>query len=423
MAFTTSIRSHEPSLFEMAVDRFSEAADVIGLDDDMRRILSYCRRELTVHFPVEMDGGSVRVFTGHRVHHNPGPGPTKGGIRYHPNLTLDEVKALAMWMTWKCAVVGLPYGGATGGVACNPRSMSQHELQRLTRRFTTEISLLLGSNRDIPAPDLNTGSQTMAWVMDTLSMHHGYSMPGVTTGNPLSLGGIEARTYATALGVAMTIRQATSRLDMRLDGSSAIVQGFGNVGSSLAVLLDEMGVRVAGVSDSSGAIYQPTGLDMLRVKAHKARTGSVVGYDGAETLTNDELLTQPCDILAPASVVEAITERNADDIRTRLVVEAANGSTNPEADLILHNRGIVVVPDILATAGGVVASYFEWVQAIQAFPWTETEIHERLNRIMMHAFAAVAETAENYNVQFRTAALCLAIQRVSGFARDRGIYP
>ena len=423
MAISTSVRTHEPSLFDVAVEQFSIAADVIGLDDGMRRVLSHCRRELTVNFPVEMDDGSVQVFTGYRVHHNSGPGPTKGGIRFHPDVTIEEVKALAMWMTWKCAVVGLPYGGAKGGVTCNPKVMSQNELQNLTRRFTTEISLLIGPNRDIPAPDVNTNPQIMAWIMDTYSMHHGYSIPGVTTGKPLILGGSEGRAEATGRGTVFITQEAASRLNLDLGASSAIVQGFGNAGSVAARLLHEMGVKVVGVSDSSGAIYSSDGLSIPDVIAHKARTGSVVGYDGAQGMTNEELLVQPCDILVPAALEEVITEHNAADIKAQLVVEAANGPTTPEADRILYDRGVVVVPDILANAGGVTVSYFEWVQALQAFPWTEVEVNERLHRIMTRAFAAVYETAQRYNVHMRTAALCLAIQRVADFTRVRGIYP
>ncbi|MEX1158709.1 MAG: Glu/Leu/Phe/Val dehydrogenase [Thermomicrobiales bacterium] len=414
---------HEPSLFDVAVEQFNIASDVIGLDDDMRRILSVCKRQFTVNFPVEMDDGSVQVFTGHRVHHNSGPGPTKGGIRYHPDVTIEEVKALAMWMTWKCAVVGLPYGGAKGAVTCNPKLMSQNELQNLTRRFTSEISGIIGPNRDIPAPDVNTNPQIMAWIMDTYSMHHGYSIPGVVTGKPLILGGSEGRSEATGRGTVFTVQEAAAKIGMNLAGSTCVVQGFGNAGSVAARLMWELGSKVVGVSDSTGGIQNPNGLNIAAVIAHKAKTGTVVGFSEAENCTNAELLELECDILIPAAMEEVITEENAGRIKARLIAEAANGPTTPEADRILYDRGIVVAPDILANAGGVTVSYFEWVQALQAFPWTEVEVNERLLRIMTRAFSAVYETAQRYNVHMRTAALALAIQRVADFTRVRGIYP
>lgn len=418
-----SARAHEPSLFDVAVEQFNIAADVIGLDDDMRRVLSVCRREFTVNFPVEMDDGSVQVFTGHRVHHNSGPGPTKGGIRFHQDVTVEEVKALAMWMTWKCAVVGLPYGGAKGGVTCNPKVMSQNELQNLTRRFTTEISFLIGPNRDIPAPDVNTNPQVMAWLMDTYSMHHGYSIPGVTTGKPLILGGSEGRSEATGRGTVFTIQEAAPKLGIDLSDATAVVQGFGNAGSVAARLLWDLGTKVVGVSDSTGGISNPNGLNIPDVIAHKAKTGSVVGFSEAENVSNEQLLELQCDVLVPAALEEVITQGNAANIKARLIAEAANGPTTPEADRILFDRGITVVPDILANAGGVTVSYFEWVQALQAFPWTETEVNERLHRIMTKAFHSVYDTSQRYNVHMRTAALALAIQRVADFTRIRGIYP
>ena len=418
-----STRAHEPNLFDVAVEQFNIAADVIGLDDDMRRVLSVCRREFSVNFPVEMDDGSVQVFTGHRVHHNSGPGPTKGGIRFHPDVTVAEVKALAMWMTWKCAVVGLPYGGAKGGVTCNPKIMSQNELQNLTRRFTTEISFLIGPNRDIPAPDVNTNPQIMAWLMDTYSMHHGYSIPGVTTGKPLILGGSEGRSEATGRGTVFTIQEAAPKLGLDLSDAAAVVQGFGNAGSVAARLLWDLGTTIVGVSDSTGGISNPNGLNIPDVIAHKAKTGSVVDFPEAENVTNEQLLVLPCDVLVPAALEEVITQENAANIKAKLIAEAANGPTTPEADRILFDRGITVVPDILANAGGVTVSYFEWVQALQAFPWTETEVNERLHRIMTKAFHAVHDTAQRYNVHMRTAALALAIQRVADFTRVRGIYP
>ncbi|MBA3415315.1 MAG: Glu/Leu/Phe/Val dehydrogenase [Chloroflexia bacterium] len=414
---------HERDLFEVAVEQFEIAAEVLGLDDDMRRILSHCQRALTVNFPVEMDDGSVQVFTGHRVQHNSVPGPTKGGIRYHQSVTLEEVKALAMWMTWKCAVVGLPYGGAKGGVTVNPKLLSQAELQNLTRRFTTEISMMIGPNKDIPAPDVNTNPQIMAWLLDTYSMNVGYSVPGIVTGKPLVLGGSEGRSEATGRGCVYAIEEAARAKGMDLGASRTVVQGFGNAGSVAARLMAEMGSPVVAVSDSRGGIHNPKGLDLAAVAAHKRRTGSVVGCQEAEPVTNAELLTLPCEILIPAAMENQITADNAGAIQAGLIAEAANGPTTPEADAVLFDRGVFVLPDIFANAGGVTVSYFEWVQALQAFPWTEQEVNDRLRRIMSRAFLAVYETSERHGVHMRTAALVRAIARVAEFTRLRGIYP
>jgi glutamate dehydrogenase (NAD(P)+) len=415
--------SEERDLFGVAVEQFQIAADVLGLDDDMRKILSHCQRELTVHFPVEMDDGSVEVFTGYRVQHNSGPGPTKGGIRYHQSVTLEEIKALAMWMTWKCAVVGLPYGGAKGGVQVNPKLLSQAELQNLTRRYTTEIQPFIGPNQDIPAPDVNTNPQIMAWLMDTYSMNVGYSVPGVTTGKPIVLGGSEGRNEATGRGCVFTIESAARVLDFNLAKARTVVQGFGNAGSVAARLMAELGSPVVAVSDSRGGTYNPSGLDLDAVSAHKARTGSVLGFRDGEDVTNEELLVLPTDILIPAALENQITAGNVDQIQARLIAEAANGPTTPEADAILYDRGVFVIPDILANAGGVTVSYFEWVQALQAFPWTEHEVNERLRRIMNRAFDAVSSTSSKYGVHMRTAALVRGIDRVAEFTRLRGIYP
>jgi glutamate dehydrogenase (NAD(P)+) len=413
----------ERDLFDVAVEQFQIASDVLGLDDDMRKILSHCQRELTVHFPVEMDDGSVEVFTGYRVQHNSGPGPTKGGIRYHQSVTLEEVKALAMWMTWKCAVVGLPYGGAKGGVQVNPKLLSQAELQNLTRRYTTEIQPFIGPNQDIPAPDVNTNPQIMAWLMDTYSMNVGYSVPGVTTGKPIVLGGSEGRNEATGRGCVFAIESAARILNLDLAKARTVVQGFGNAGSVAAHLMSELGSPVVAVSDSRGGTYNPRGLDLQAVSAHKARTGSVLGFRDGEDVTNGELLVLPTEILIPAALENQITAANVDRIQATLVAEAANGPTTPEADAMLYDRGVFVIPDILANAGGVTVSYFEWVQALQAFPWTEHEVNERLRRIMNRAFDAVYSTSTKYGVHMRTAALVRAIDRVAEFTRLRGIYP
>jgi glutamate dehydrogenase (NAD(P)+) len=413
----------EVDLFAVAVEQFQIAADVVGLDDAMRRILSHCQTELTVNFPVEMDDGSVQVFTGHRIRHNSGPGPTKGGIRYHESVTVSEVKALAMWMTWKCAVVGLPFGGAKGGVKVNPKLLSQNELQNLTRRYTAEIANMIGPTKDIPAPDVNTNPQIMAWLMDTYSMNVGYSVPGVVTGKPLVLGGSQGRSEATGRGCVFAIQEAAPTIGLDLTNSRTVVQGFGNVGEVAARLMAESGSTVVGVSDSQGAIYAPGGLDLTAVRLHKQRTGSVVGFAGADTITNGELLELDCDILIPAAMERQIDHHNAPRIKAKLIAEAANGPTSPGADDILLDRGVFLLPDIFANAGGVTVSYFEWVQALQAFPWTEQQVNDRLRDIMSRSFATVYETSKKYNVHMRTAALVKAIDRVAEFTRLRGIYP
>lgn len=415
--------SVEPDLFAVAVEQFNIAADVLGLDDGIRRILSHCQRELTVSFPVEMDDGSVQVFTGHRVRHNSLPGPTKGGIRYHQDVNLNEVKALAMWMTWKCAVVGLPYGGAKGGVKVNPKLLSQNEIQNLTRRYTTEIQPFIGPNVDIPAPDVNTNPQIMAWLMDTYSMNVGYSVPGVVTGKPIELGGSAGRAEATGRGCVFAIEESARSLGMSLSSSRVAVQGFGNAGSVSARLMAEHGSPVVAVSDSRGGIHNPNGLDVAGVIAWKEATGSVVNFREAENITNEQLITIDCDILIPAALEGQINSGNAGDIKARLIAEAANGPTTPEADQILWDRGITVLPDIFANAGGVTVSYFEWVQALQAFPWSERQVNDRLREIMQRSYLAIQETSEQYGVQLRTAALARAISRVAGFSRMRGIYP
>jgi glutamate dehydrogenase (NAD(P)+) len=425
---TTSTQDAAPvaesrDLFDVAVEQFTIAADLLGLDDAMRKILSHCQRELTVNFPVEMDDGSVEVFTGYRVQHNSGPGPTKGGIRYHESVTISEVKALAMWMTWKCAVVGLPFGGAKGGVRLNPKLLSQSELQNLTRRYTTEIQPFIGPNEDIPAPDVNTNPQIMAWLMDTYSMNIGHSVPGVVTGKPIVLGGSEGRSEATGRGCVFAIENAARVLDLDLEKSRTAVQGFGNAGSVAARLMAELGSPVVAVSDSRGGIYNPNGLDLAAVAAHKSRTGSVVGMPGTENVTNEELLLLPVEILIPAALENQISADNAPRIQAKLIAEAANGPTTPEADDILFERGVFVLPDIYANAGGVTVSYFEWVQALQAFPWTEHEVNERLRRIMNKSFTSIYGTATKLNVHMRSAALVRAIDRVAEFTRLRGIYP
>jgi glutamate dehydrogenase (NAD(P)+) len=358
------------------------------------------------------------------VQHNIGRGPAKGGIRYHPMVTLDEVKALAMWMTWKCAVVGIPFGGAKGGVTVDPKQLSLREIENLTRRYTAEISVLIGPHKDIPAPDVNTNAQTMAWIMDTYSMHAGYSIPGVVTGKPLNLGGSEGRVEATGRGVVYTAMAAAKRIGLDLNGARVVVQGFGNVGSIAAKLIVETaGATVVAVSDVTGGYYNPKGLDIPAMIRYNRSNGSLLGYPEAQPMSNAELLVLPCEVLIPAALESQLTEENAPDIKARLIVEGANGPTTPEADRVLVDRGITLVPDILANAGGVTVSYFEWVQALQAFAWTEQEVNSRLKYIMDRAFAATTATADKHNVDLRTGALITAIGLVADAVTVRGIYP
>ncbi|MDQ7828715.1 MAG: Glu/Leu/Phe/Val dehydrogenase [Armatimonadota bacterium] len=409
--------------WQMALRQFNEAADHLPLKRGIRDFLAYPKRELTVNFPVKMDDGSVRVFTGHRVHHSTVLGPTKGGIRYHPDVTLNEIRALAMWMTWKCAVVGLPYGGAKGGVVVDPKALSQDELEHLTRRYATEISVLMSPEGDIPAPDVGTNPQVMAWIMDTYSMHRGYSAPSVVTGKPIEIGGSYGRVEATGRGVTICVRETARRLGMPLEGATVVVQGYGNVGSIAAYLLHDIGCRVIAVSDSRGGIFNPKGLDPRAVLRHKEATGSVVGFPGADRVTNEELLELPCDILIPSALEAQVHGENAPRIRTRMIVEGANGPLTPDADQVFAERGIPVIPDILANAGGVIVSYFEWVQGLQQFFWTEEEVNQNLERTLVRAFHRVWQTAEEYRVRLRVGALIRAIGRVADALYLRGIYP
>ena len=411
------------SLFDVAVEQFQIAAEVIDLEPHLRDRFSHCERELTVNFPVEMDDGTVRVLSGHRVQHCRLPGPTKGGIRYHENVNISEVRALAMWMTWKCSVVGLPFGGAKGGVEVNPKLLSQNELQNLTRRYTTEIQPIIGPDQDIPAPDVNTNPQIMAWLMDTYSMNVGHSVPGVVTGKPLALGGSEGRNEATGRGCVFVIEEAARHFDVAIDGSRTVIQGFGNAGSVSAKYMAEIGSSVVAVSDSRGGIYNPAGLDLHAVEAHKLRTGSVIGYSDAQDVSNEDILELDCDILIPAALEGQIHEANADRIRARIIAEAANGPTSPEADRILYDKGVIVLPDILANAGGVTVSYFEWVQALQAFPWSGQQVNERLKEIMQRSFNNVLQMSLKHHVHLRTGALAGSISRVADFQRLRGVYP
>ena len=412
---------HDP--WQAALTQFEHAADLLSLKRGVREFLRHPKRELTVHFPVQLEDGSVEVFTGYRVHHSTVLGPTKGGIRYHPSVTLEEIRAFAMLMTWKCAVVGLPYGGAKGGVVCNPKELSHEELERLTRRYATEIGILIGPESDIPAPDVGTTPQVMAWIMDTYSMHHGYSVPAVVTGKPIAIGGSAGRIEATGRGVTIVAREAARHLGMSLAGARVVVQGFGNVGSIAAQLLHEQGCRIVGVSDSSGGVYAEKGIDPRDLLRHKEQTGSVVGYRGSDAVTNDDLLELPCEILVPSALEGQITKDNASRIQARMIVEGANGPVTPEADEILRERKVFIVPDILANAGGVIVSYFEWVQDLQSFFWSEEEINERLERIMVRSFRDVLAASQEKKVDMRTGALVRAVGRVADALMTRGIYP
>jgi len=409
--------------WQAARQQFSAAADVLGLKRGVRDLLLEPKRELTVNFPVEFQDESVRVFTGYRVHHSTVLGPTKGGIRYHPDVTLNEVRALAMWMTWKCAVVGLPYGGAKGGVVCNPKELSRRELERLTRRYTTEIIPLIGPESDIPAPDVGTTPQVMAWLMDTYSMHRGYSVPAVVTGKPLAIGGSAGRVEATGRGVMIAAREAARHIGMPLAGARVVVQGYGNVGSIAAQLLAEQGCRIIAASDSTGGVYNEKGIDPSALLRHKGRTGGVVNYGAADGITNDDLLELPCELLVPSALEGQIAAENAPRIKTRMIVEGANGPVTPEADRILKAAGVLVVPDILANAGGVIVSYFEWVQDLQSFFWSEEEINKRLEGIMVRSFREVLATSQEKSVEMRTGALVRAVGRVADALLLRGIYP
>jgi len=412
-----------PAAWAVALQQYDRAAVRLNLGPAVREVLRHPKRETTVHFPVHMDDGSTRVFTGYRVWHNVTRGPAKGGIRFHPQTDLDEVRALAMWMTWKCACVKIPYGGAKGGVTCDPKSLSLRELERLTRRFTTEIGDMIGPDSDIPAPDVNTNAQVMAWMMDTYSMHRGYSVPGVVTGKPVSIGGSEGRLEATGRGVAYTVQEAAKAIGLDLHGARVVVQGYGNAGEATARFLSEVGARVIAVSDSRGGAFAGDGLDLALITRHKQETGSVSGAPRTRPVSNADLLELDCDILVPAALEGVITEQNAARVKTRIVAEAANGPTTPEADDILRERGITVIPDILCNAGGVTVSYFEWVQDREEFFWTIDEINARLRRVMVRAFEDVHRTAVEHDVDMRLAAYMLAVNRVAEATLTRGIYP
>jgi len=409
--------------YEVARRQLRSVGEAYGLDDDLIGVLSECKKAVEVSIPTRMDDGSVEVFQGFRVTHNIARGPSKGGIRYHPGVTLDQVKALAMWMTWKCALMGIPFGGAKGGVVCEPKDMSRDELERMTRRYTSEIINEIGPERDIPAPDVGTDSSVMAWIFDTYSMNKGHSVLGVVTGKPTEIGGSLGRREATARGALFCIRDALRKQGREFRGVSVAVQGFGKVGGSLARFLAESGAKVVAVSDSSGGLYDASGLDVDAAIAHKQETGALAAMRGAEAITNEELLQLECDVLAPCALEQVIHEGNADGVRARIVAEGANGPTTPAADEILEERGILVLPDVLVNAGGVVVSYFEWVQGLQEYFWKESEVNAKLNDIVTRAFADTWAAHEQRGVSMRMAAYGLAVERVAEATTIRGLYP
>jgi glutamate dehydrogenase (NAD(P)+) len=411
------------SAYSTAQHQFDLAADVLDLQDGIRAQLREVKRELVVHFPVHMDDGSIELFTGYRVQHNISRGPAKGGIRYQAGLSLDAVKAMAMLMTWKCAVVALPFGGAKGGVDVDPRKLSAGELEHLTRRYATEIALLIGPERDVPAPDMGTTPQIMAWIMDTLSMHAGHSVPASVTGKPIDVGGSEGRDDAPGRGLTFLTLEALKYLHVQEETPTVAIQGYGTVGRSAARLMSEAGLRVVAVSDSKGGIFNPKGLDLDALQEHRQVRGTIGGFKGGEDVTNAELLELPVTVLVPAAVENQITARNADRIKARLITEGANVPTTPDADSILQERDVFVIPDILANSGGVIVSYFEWVQDLQAFFWEGEEINTKLHHIITRAFYEVLHTSVNKRLSMRTAAYALAVQKVANASVVRGIYP
>lgn len=417
--------SMEKSLYEQALEVFRQAAKVMQLDPNIQKFLERPQRTIVVEFPVLMDDGRVEMFVGYRCQHSTALGPAKGGIRYHPNVTLDEVQTLAFWMTWKCSLLNLPYGGGKGGVKVDPSKLSKSELERLSRRFFFEISQFVGPLKDIPAPDVNTNLQVMAWYLDTYSMHVGYTALGVVTGKPVELGGSVGRNEATGRGVAVVAAEACKLLGMDISKAKVAVQGFGNVGSfSAKILQEEFGAKIVAVSDVSAAYYDPNGIDINDLIAYRdSNKGLIEGYPKAQRIKHEELFELDVDILVPAALENSITEENADKIKAKLIVEGANGPVTPGADKILHSKGVTIIPDILANAGGVTVSYFEWVQDLQSFFWDLDDVRNKLAKMMRVAFAEVAKTKEKYNTDFRTAAYIVAIDRVAKAVKLRGIYP
>ena len=409
--------------FEIAKQQFDRAADYLELEESMRNVLRSAKRQLIVSIPVRMDGGETKVFEGYRVQHNIARGPAKGGIRYHPNVSLDEVKALASWMTWKCATVGIPYGGGKGGVVCDPKSMSRGELERLTRRYAFEIAPIIGPDRDIPAPDVYTDSQTMAWIMDTISMVHGHTELGVVTGKPLSLGGSQGRHEATARGALYALREACRVKGMELKNARVAVQGFGNAGSIITKLVAMDEAKVVAICDSKSGLYAEEGINVRGALRHKEETGSLRGFQGPKEIESDDVLTVDCDILCPSALENSITLKNVGNVKAKIIAELANGPTTPAADRILEDNGVLLIPDILANAGGVTVSYYEWVQDQYSFFWSENRINQTLEATIGKAFHEVLEKAKHYGTDLRTGAYILAVDRVAEATRVRGIFP
>ena len=409
--------------FRLARQQLHKVADTFGIDERLINVLQECKKAVEVSIPTSLDDGSVRAFQGFRVTHNVSRGPSKGGIRYHPDVTLDEIKALAMWMTWKCSLMGLPFGGAKGGVCCDPKQMSRGELERMTRRFTSEIINEIGPEKDIPAPDVGTSPAIMAWIFDTFSMNQGHSVLGVVTGKPLTIGGSLGREEATARGGVFCLQSALEKQGRAMDGVSVAVQGFGNVGSFFAKFIGELGARVVAISDSTGGVHNSNGLDVAAAFAHKRSGGSLSELKGGDRITNQELITIDCDIFAPCALEQVVTEANAADVKAKVIVEGANGPLTPAADDILESNGVLILPDVLANAGGVVVSYFEWVQGLQEYFWKEDEVNARLNEIVRRAFDETWATYTDRKVSMRMAAYGLAVQRVAEATVTRGLYP
>ena len=409
--------------FQLAQEQLYKVADIFQIDANLIEVLKECKKAVVVSVPVVMDNGRVQTFEGYRVTHNIARGPSKGGIRYHPDVTLSEVKSLAMWMTWKCALMNIPFGGAKGGVIVDPKKLSRGELQKMTRRYTTEIINEIGPEKDIPAPDVGTDPAVMAWIFDTYSMNKGHSVLGVVTGKPLNVGGSLGRLEATARGCVYTIREASRKQSMSFEGLRVAIQGFGNVGSYLAKFMHELGAKVVAVSDSRSGIYNPQGIDITAALAHKEETGALADLRGTEAVSNEELLLLECDVLAPCALEQVITSANADKVKAKIICEGANGPVTPTADEILDERGVLVLPDVLANAGGVVVSYFEWVQGLQEYFWKEDEVNARLNDITTRAFNETWSVHESREVSMRHAAYGLAVKRVSDATTTRGLYP
>ena len=410
--------------FSVALKQLGEAAKLVGIDKGMYDVLAHPKRVLTVSLPTRMDSGEIHVFTGFRSQHNDARGPFKGGIRYHPQVTLEEVKALSMWMTWKCAIADIPYGGGKGGIICDPKSMSTDELERMTRRYAYAIADIIGPLTDIPAPDVYTGGKEMSWIMDTYSALKGnFVQPEVITGKPLSIGGSLGRNEATGRGLSFTVREAVQKLGINLQASTVAVQGFGNAGQYASLLLEEMGAKVVAVSDSQGGIHNKNGIRISSLRKHKEKMGSVVGFPDSKSISNEEILETECTILVPAALENQITEKNASRVTARLVAEAANGPTTPEADETLYKNETLVIPDVLANSGGVTVSYFEWLQNLRREYWTEEQINGMLDEKMTRAFSDVYETHEKYQVNMRKASIALAVGRVTEAIKTRGLWP